>query len=49
MLKGIAVSNEAQRITGASSHSKQCSFIHADISAPRPPVKVSSCNINILL
>jgi len=42
ILNGIGVSNEAQRITGASNCWKQCSPIHAAISAPIPPVKLSS-------
>ncbi len=37
---------EAQRITGASSHSKQCSVIQALISPPMPPVRVSSCRMS---
>src|SRR5690606_8076850 len=40
--KGMGVSRLATRITGASRYLKQCSFIQALISAPMPPVKVSS-------
>ena len=44
MLNGTGVSNEAQRITGASKIEKQFSAIHAAISPPIPPVIVSSCD-----
>ena len=43
-IKRNGVSSEAQRITGASKNSKQCSAIHAAISPPMPPVNVSSCS-----
>ena len=47
-LKGIGVSNEAQRIMGASKYAKQCSEIQALIYPPIPPVKLSSCRIQTL-
>jgi hypothetical protein len=42
---GTGVSSDAQRMTGASKYSNKFSLIHAAISAPIPPVKVSSCRI----
>ena len=39
---GIAVSRLATLLTGASSHLNACSLIQAAISAPMPPVSVSS-------
>jgi|GEM_PF-6846810 len=48
MLNGTGVSNEAQRITGASRIEKQFSAILAAISPPMPPINVSSCRINTL-
>ena len=46
--KGTGVSKEAQRITGASKASKQCSLIQAEISPPIPPIRQSSCNTTTL-
>jgi len=48
ILKGIGVSNEAQRITGASRMKKKFSAIHAAISPPMTPIKVSPLRINTL-
>jgi hypothetical protein len=45
MLKGTGVSRLPTRLTGASKYLKQCSEICAAISAPMPPVRVSSCKI----
>jgi len=42
--KGTGVSGAAMRFTGASSSSNASSAIVAAISAPKPPVRVSSCS-----
>ena len=42
---GTGVSIEHARIIGASKNSKNSSAIIEEISAPMPPVKLSSCRI----
>ena len=46
---GTGVSGAASRVTGPSSDSKASSAIVAAISAPKPPVRVSSCSTSALL
>ena len=46
--KGTGVSGAVSRLTGASRCSKASSAIVAAISAPKPPVRVSSCRTSTL-